>query len=112
MAEHQTHQEKINLVWKTTGILAVVTVVEVLGAIYYPDAMPRIFLRLFVISMSVLKAFYIVGVFMHLKFEIKNLILTVLMPFTFLIWFIISFLWEGEWYGQARVMSLFDWMTY
>ena len=111
MAGHQaTHKEKVALVWKTTLILSIVTVVEVTGALLYPDTLPRIILTLFVIAMSILKAYYIVGTFMHLKFEIKNLIVTVLLPFMFLIWFIISFLWEGSWYGNAKEMGLVDWM--
>ena len=107
---HRTYEESVSTVWRTTLILSIVTVVEVTGAIMYPDDLPRIILTVFVIVMSLLKAFYIVGVFMHLRFEIPNLILTVLFPLTFLIWFIISFLWEGSWYGQAKETGLLDWL--
>jgi cytochrome c oxidase subunit IV len=57
--------------------------------------MPRIILNLFFIIMSLIKAFYIVAVFMHMKYERKAMQLTVLLPTLFLVWAIIAFLWEG-----------------
>ena len=107
----RSYEESVSTVWKTTLLLSIVTVVEVLGAVLYPAEWNRLPLTLFVITMSLLKAFYIVGVFMHLKFEVENLIATVLFPMLFLIWAIISFLWEGSWYQNAKDAALFDWMS-
>jgi cytochrome c oxidase subunit IV len=80
------------------------------GALIYPQEWTRMPLNIFVIVMSLLKAWYIVGVFMHLKYEVMNLIATVLFPLVFLVWAIIAFLWEGDWYGHAQAAGLFDWM--
>jgi cytochrome c oxidase subunit IV len=81
--------------------LSVVTVVEVIIAIVYekyliPMGWSHGLLRLFLVVMSLLKAGYIMAVFMHVKHERKSLIFTILIPFTLLIWMIISFLMEGE----------------
>jgi len=38
------------------------------------------------------KAFYIVGYFMHLKHEVRNLIMTIVVPLLLFIWFIVAFL--------------------
>lgn len=99
MAATQSQEEykhHVSAVWKTTGILAVVTIVEVAGALMYPDSMPRLLLNLFFIIMSLAKAFYIVGVFMHMKYEKHALVLTVIVPTMFLVWGVIAFLWEGS----------------
>ncbi|MEI2708833.1 MAG: cytochrome C oxidase subunit IV family protein [Chitinophagaceae bacterium] len=42
------------------------------------------------------KAYYIVGYFMHLKHEVRNLIMTVIVPLTLFVWFIIAFLYDGN----------------
>ena len=99
MSETQSQEEynhHVSAVWKTTGILAVVTIVEVLGAVMYPHSMPKLPLNLFFIVMSLIKAFYIVGVFMHMKYEKQALVLTVIVPTLFLVWGVIAFLWEGS----------------
>jgi cytochrome c oxidase subunit IV len=48
--------------------------------------------------MTLLKAGLIVSVFMHLGDEIKNMIMTILIPLTLFIWFIIAFLADGGWW--------------
>ena len=98
-AEYDHH---VSAVWKTTGILAVVTIIEVVGALVYPESFPRMALNLFFIVMSLLKAFYIVAIFMHMKYEKPALMLTVILPTTFLIWGIIAFLWEGDYWLYMR----------
>jgi hypothetical protein len=48
------------------------------------------------------KAFYIVAYFMHLKHEIKNFIMTVIVPLALFIWFIIAFLSDGNSFRNLR----------
>jgi cytochrome c oxidase subunit IV len=96
--DYQHHKSDV---WKTTIILSIVTIVEVLIAILYekyltPKGWPEGLLRLFLVVMSLLKAGYIMAVFMHLKHETKSFIVTILVPFTLLIWMIIAFLMEGD----------------
>jgi hypothetical protein len=47
------------------------------------------------ISMSLYKAFLIVGEFMHLKHEVKSLGMTIILPVFLLVWAIIAFMQEG-----------------
>ena len=75
--------------------MLVVTIVEVVGAIIYPHDMSRTPLNIFFIVMSMIKAIYIVGTFMHLKFEVKHLIITILVPVILLLYTICIFLAEG-----------------
>jgi hypothetical protein len=39
---------------------------------------------------------------MHLRHEIKNLIMTVAVPATLFIWFLIAFLWDGNSFKELR----------
>lgn len=100
MSDHDYKHHKSD-VWKTTIILSIVTIVEVIFAIVYekyliPKGWPQGLLRLFLVVMSLLKAGYIMAVFMHLKHETKSFIVTILVPFTLLIWMIIAFLMDGD----------------
>lgn len=93
---NEEYNAGVKAVWRVTGILAIVTIVEVAGALIYPDTMPRMVLNLFFIVMSIAKAYYIIAVFMHMGHERKAMQLTVLLPTLFLVWAIIAFLWEGS----------------
>jgi hypothetical protein len=48
------------------------------------------------------KAFYIVAYFMHLKHEVKNLIMTIVVPLSLFVWFIGAFLWDGSSFRNLR----------
>lgn len=91
-----TYQKQKSAVWKSTVIMAVVTVAEVGFALIWPEGWSRMILNLLFIMMSSMKAFFIMGEFMHLKYETRALVLSILVPFLFLIWAIIAFMMEGE----------------
>ncbi|MDX1905543.1 MAG: cytochrome C oxidase subunit IV family protein [Bacteroidia bacterium] len=65
-------------------------------------AVKMIVLSTFVI-LTIFKAFYIVGVFMHLKDEVKRLAWTILIPFLFIIWLIIGLMYDGTSWGKQKV---------
>src|SRR5690242_11040080 len=79
-------------------ILLAVTLVEVGFAFlhYFTHFPPRAMLNAIFIGLTVVKAFYIVAEFMHLKHEVRNLILTILVPLIFIIGAIIAFLADGS----------------
>jgi cytochrome c oxidase subunit IV len=52
------------------------------------------------VLLTIVKAFYIVSEFMHLGTEVRRLIITVLIPFIFVIWLIIGMLIEGNYWGR------------
>lgn len=52
------------------------------------------------IILTIFKAFYIVGEFMHLKHEVKRLIYVILVPFIFIVWLLIALFYEGDKIGE------------
>jgi cytochrome c oxidase subunit IV len=91
---------KVKKILLVTAILSVVTIVEVAIGLYcyYKPGFPRGIANFFFIVLTLFKAGYIVKVFMHLGDELKNMILTILIPLTLFIWFIIAFLFEGDYW--------------
>jgi cytochrome c oxidase subunit IV len=95
-------------VWKITWLLSILTLVELaLGFWMYAshDTMSRsmvMFLKGTILILMIAKAFYIVGYFMHLKHEIRNMVMTIVVPLGLFIWFIISFLYEGNSYKNLK----------
>lgn len=89
---------KVKKIWGVTGLLAVVTIVEVLLGLYLSHRMGdyRWVLNLGFIVLTIIKALYIVSVFMHLGDEKKGMKLSVYIPLTLFIWFIIAFLADGS----------------
>lgn len=110
MAHDYQGAKKIAL--KTIIILAVVTVIEVLvaltgkGYIIEGYHAPKVIMNTMMISMSLYKAYLIVFEFMHMKYEARGLMLSVLLPVGLLIWAIIAFLYEGNaWKGNRKVIT-------
>ena len=107
MGHDYTGAKKIAL--KTIIILAVVTVVEVLialtgkGYIVEGYHAPKLLMNSLMISMSIYKAYLIVFEFMHMKYEARGLMMSVLLPIGLLIWAIISFLYEGNAWKHNRL---------
>ncbi len=90
---------KVKNIIKVTVWLSIITIVEVsLGLFCHFNHVPKTIPNIAFIIMTILKAWLIVAVFMHLGDEIKNMILTVLVPLVLFIWFIIAFLWEGSYW--------------
>lgn len=98
----EQYNSQVSAVWRSTLWLSIITVVEVTLALIwmyrlYPDGGgPRLLLNAIFIVMSLLKAYFIVGEFMHIRYETRALTLTILVPTLFLVWFLIAFLWEGS----------------
>ena len=93
--EHAGEVDMVKLIWRTFWILLVVTIVEVACAITLTGHIPQMILNIFYVLMSGAKAFYIVSVFMHLKFEVKYMMITILVPMCFLLFALAVFLAEG-----------------
>ncbi len=92
---------------KTTVILSVITIVELgLGLLMYaldlPDDLRRLMLKGVIIILSLAKAYFIVSIFMHLGDEIRNMILTIVIPLLLFIWFILAFILDGNSYKNLR----------
>ncbi len=86
------NKEKIRHLWKVAGILLAITIFEFIIAFSMPHGTPKT--TIFVI-MTIVKAGYIVGEFMHLRYEAKVLFWSVLIPTLFIIWMLVAFVYEG-----------------
>jgi cytochrome c oxidase subunit IV len=108
--EHTDAGEFQKRVVRTTLILSGITIFELaLGFwIYFmhqgSDPSPTLILLIkgVICIMSLAKAFYIVSIFMHLGDEIRNLIMTIVVPLLLFVWFIIAFLYEGNSWKNLR----------
>lgn len=94
------NKEKIRKIWVTAGILAVVTAIEFAATAFFNRGI--VLITLFVI-LTFVKTFYIVGEFMHLKYEVKVLIWSIALPMLFIVWLITAMLTEGDAVHQLRV---------
>jgi cytochrome c oxidase subunit 4 len=95
-------------IWKTFWILLAITIVEVgLAFLHLGTGFPpKLLLNAVFIGLTIFKAFFIVAEFMHLRNEIRNLIMTILIPLLLFIWFIIAFLADGEsWKNMRKDLS-------
>lgn len=92
---------KIRRIWVTAGILAFITALEFLVAFTIPLEMAVTRISIFV-GMTIVKAFYIVGEFMHLKYEVKVLIWSILLPMIFVAWLLVALIYEGTSIFNAR----------
>jgi cytochrome c oxidase subunit IV len=82
-----------------TLLLSVITVVEILIGVYYSKTHVTpgtwTLIKWFYIVLTLIKAGYIVMVFMHLGDERKNLRTTILLPMMFVVYLIFIALFEG-----------------
>lgn len=95
-------------VWKTTWILSGITIIELLLGFglakhWFGDSTGFIlFIKGVICILSLAKAFFIVSIFMHLGDEIRNFIMTIIVPLLLFIWFITAFIWDGNSYKNLR----------
>ena len=85
-------KEKIRHLWKVAAILLLVTIFEFIIAFSMPHGPAKT--AIFVL-MTIVKAAYIVGEFMHLRYEAKVLLWSILIPTIFIIWMLVAFVYEG-----------------
>lgn len=78
-------------IWKVTAILTAITIFEVFcGATIKQDSPSWIYVKWLFICLTVLKAAYIVLVFMHLGDEKKSLKYIILVPYTIFILYLLA----------------------
>ncbi len=91
---------------RVTIILTVLTIIELGLGFSMINLSEQSFLRHLIkgviLILMLAKAFYIVGYFMHLKHEIRNLIMTICIPLLLFVWFVIAFLYDGSSYNNNR----------
>jgi cytochrome c oxidase subunit 4 len=86
------NKEKIKKLWTVAAILGAVTAFEFLIAFTmgHGPLKTSIF-----VGLTIVKAAYIVGEFMHLRYEVKVLFWSILIPMIFVVWMLVAFVYEG-----------------
>ncbi len=95
------------MVKKVTIILSVITVIELcMGLLIYKigegSSGSILLIKGVVTILSLAKAFYITSYFMHLGDEIRNMIMTIVVPLILFVWFIAAFLIDGNSWKNLR----------
>ena len=93
--------------WRVFWILLVITAIEFLIAFQISSDYPVgkwLKISLFII-LTFVKSFFIVGNFMHLRYEVKSLIWTIVIPVVFVIWLLAALvIYEGGYIGEVRFL--------
>lgn len=107
--DEQANRAHVKRIWKAFWILAVLTAIELgLGLTIYflekgdPSYNLIIFIKGVITILTVLKAFYIISIFMHLGDERRTMILSIGIPALLFIWFIVAFLADGASFKTLR----------
>ena len=107
---HPEHSSSTKRIWRTFWVLSIITLIE-LGCGYWIYLIHKsgsdsstlvLFLKGVISILTLAKAYYIVSVFMHLGDEIRNFIMTIVVPLILFVWFIISFLLDGASWRNMR----------
>lgn len=108
---HENHEKAIRQVYIGLAILAVVTLIEVgvslFGKGHIMEGMGDIkwvvlVCALLIIILSLYKAKFIIYEFMHMRYEVPGLVRSVLLPVLLLVWGIIAFFYEGNYWKVKR----------
>ncbi|HMK04493.1 MAG TPA: cytochrome C oxidase subunit IV family protein [Ferruginibacter sp.] len=96
------HASGTGRIWKTFWVLSALTAIELglgyflywkHGGLSYGLTLST---KLLIAALTLAKAYYIVSIFMHLGDEIRNMIMTIIVPLMLFFWFIAAFLWDGN----------------
>lgn len=108
---HPDHSGGTGKIWKIFWVLSVLTIIELgLGYFLYAEHgalsySTVISTKIVIGALTLAKAYYIVSVFMHLGDEIRNFIMTIIVPLILFVWFIIAFLADGNSWKNLRNTS-------
>ena len=104
------HESGTKTIWRTFWLLSLLTVIELALGLWIYNINKGVeirgtlilFIKGVVCILTLAKAYYIVSVFMHLGSEVRNMIMTIVVPLCLFIWFIIAFLWDGNAWRNLR----------
>lgn len=106
---HTSDKANVKRIWKAFWILLILTLIELgLGLLIFqldkgnPSDTLILFIKGVITILTLVKAFYIISIFMHLGDEKRTLIFSIAIPSMLFIWFIIAFLADGESFKTLR----------
>lgn len=94
--EHEV-PNNVRIIWRTFWILLVITVSEVGIAFTH---IPRSILITTFVALTIVKAYFIIAFFMHLKHEKHSFKYTILLPFILIVYLIVLALIEGNYLNR------------
>ena len=92
-------KEKIKKLWTVAGILLFVTIIEFIIAFTMGHGTLK---TAIFVGLTIVKAAYIVGEFMHLRYEVKVLLWSILIPMIFVVWMLVAFVYEGMKFSEIN----------
>ncbi len=106
--ESEGSKKHVKKIWQITGILALITIVEAIIGIMAEDAEGslKVTRNVIFLILTLVKAGYIVSIFMHLGDERKIFRTAVLTPLILFFWFIVAFLVDGEYWKNINDLFL------
>jgi cytochrome c oxidase subunit IV len=96
------HSHGTKEVWMIFWVLFVLTLIDIFIYFMFDVSKAR---HIVFIALGVVKGFYIMGTFMHLKYETRNLILCIVVPLIFIIWFVAWLMFEGDAIGGLNYID-------
>ena len=112
MAGHKSYEDAKKGVYKGLWLLAAVTVIEVIVSLFGKGHIVSsvkgmgfwfiLVIGLIIAVLSFYKAYFIIYEFMHMRYEVKTLATTVLLPTALLVWAVIAFFQEGNSWKERR----------
>jgi cytochrome c oxidase subunit 4 len=103
MSQEHTSGFSVKDIWRVFWMLFAITAVEFVIALAIPEAfMNKDIKNAVYIVLTIMKAFYIVSYFMHLKFEKLNLIYSILLPIVFILGVIAALMYESNYWLDLR----------
>ena len=105
---HPEHTGGTKRIWKIFWVLSGLTIIELaLGYFLYAQHGELSYTlvlgtKIVIGILTLAKAYYIVSVFMHLGDEVRNFIMTIVVPLVLFVWFIIAFLADGTSWKNLR----------
>ena len=113
MADHMSYEESKRFVFRGLGLLAVITLIEVFFSLAGKGYVPGLgflaeyawigyIIGAILIGLSLYKAYFIIYDFMHLRYEVKSMAATILLPVGLLFWAMVAFFQEGGSWGERR----------
>jgi len=98
-------KKQIKRILTITGWLSLITIVEVAFGLL-GGGLPKVLTALIFLGLTLVKAGLIVRVFMHLGDEKKGFVVSVLIPLSLFIWFIIAFLADGHFWLNMNIHNV------
>lgn len=94
--ESAESKKQVKRIWMITLYLSIITVFEVgVGLIAYNQGFHNYWLIAYFLILTLVKAYFIVKVFMHLGDELNNFVWLIIGPLFLFVWIIIAFLMDG-----------------